>query len=66
MSCLGKTNNMLDFFLSSLFWASIVVACFFGILIIADWVITSREINKLVKRTEQIERESIERNQDEN
>jgi len=61
---------MIDFFLSSLLWASIILACFLGILIIADWVnkiieiITSREVNKLVKRTEQIECESIERNQD--
>jgi len=53
---------MLDFFLSSLFWASMILVCFVAILVIFDWVITSREINKLVKRTEQIERESIERN----
>jgi len=37
---------MLDFFLSSLFWASIILACFFGILIIADWVITRQEFKK--------------------
>ena len=55
---------MIDFFLSYLLWANIILACFVGILIIADWVITSREVNKLVKRTEQIECESIERNQD--
>ena len=37
---------MLDFFLSSLFWASIILACFLGILIIADWVITWQEFKK--------------------
>ena len=35
---------MSDFFLISLLWASIVMACFFGVLVIADWVITWKEI----------------------
>jgi len=37
---------MTDFFLSSLLWASIIVACFFGILIISDWIITWKEFKK--------------------
>jgi hypothetical protein len=41
---------MIDFFLSSLFWASIILACFFAILIVADWIITWQEFNKKEKR----------------
>lgn len=38
---------MLDFFLVSLLWASIILACFLAILIIADWVITRQEYKKM-------------------
>ena len=37
---------MLDFFLASLFWASIIMLCFFGILIVSDWIITWRELGR--------------------
>jgi hypothetical protein len=33
----------MDFFLSSLFWASIVLLAFFAILKVADWIITWQE-----------------------
>jgi hypothetical protein len=38
---------MIDFFLSSLFWASIILACFVAILVVADWIITWQEYKKM-------------------
>jgi hypothetical protein len=33
----------MDFFLSSLFWASIALLAFFAILMVSDWIITWKE-----------------------
>jgi hypothetical protein len=40
---------MLDYFLSCLFWASIIMLCFFGILIVSDWIITWKTLGTIEK-----------------
>jgi hypothetical protein len=54
---------MLDFFLSSLFWASIFMLCFFGILKISDWIITWKGLKTMDKIDKNFD--PYEENQDE-